>query len=105
MIEAFRQWFLEHRLVLAPDGISLELSKGSEGLPKNGVYAVLKSDRFEAGVELWETGESEFYFSDWEAAERDPAVGVVVTHHDFTSPAELYTALDELVNRMSLVLV
>ena len=87
------------------DGISLDLSKGSEGLSKNGVYAALKSDHFEAGVELWETGDSEFYFSDWEAVERDPAVGVVVTHHEFKSPAELYAALDELVNRMCPMLI
>lgn len=104
MIDTFRRWALEYGPILKREGISLDLSKGSEGLPKNGISAALKSDRFEATIELWETGESEFYFLDWEAAERDPNVGVVVTHYDFTTAGELYAALDQVISRMSPVL-
>ncbi len=101
MIETFRRWFMDHRRALEQNGISLDLTAGSEGLPKNGVSALLASDRFEAAVELWETGESEFYFSDWTAADRDPNVGVEVTHHDFANTVEMSDALNDLINRMS----
>lgn len=40
-----------------------------------------------------------------EAADRDPNVGAVVTHYDFTTAGELNAALDHLVNLMSPMLV
>lgn len=77
---------------------------GSEGLLKNGISAVLKSERFEATIELWETGESEFYFLDWEFADRDPDYQPEVTHYDFAAEKEMLSALNRLVNRLSPVL-
>jgi len=105
MIETFRRWLLERRSTLEREGIALEIAKGSEGLLKNGISAVLTSDRFESRIELWETGESEFYFADWAVADRDPDYHPEVVHHEFQSYAEMYVALDQLVNRMSPVLV
>jgi hypothetical protein len=105
MIEAFRLWFSRNHFLLERDGITFDLSPSSTGLPKNGISAVLKSDRVEVTIELWETGESEFYFLNWEAIERDPNASVVVTHYDFTPVEELYAALDQLVNQMSPVLI
>lgn len=104
MIDAFRLWFSQNQFLLARDGLTFELSAGSMGLPKNGISAVLKSERVEVTIELWETGESEFYLLDWNTIDRDPEAGVVVMHYDFAEPAALYAALDQLVNRMSPVL-
>ena len=103
MIEAFYLWFSQNHSLLARDGSSINLSPSSVGLPKNGISAVLRSDRAEITIELWETGESEFYFLDWDAVDLDPAVGVAVKHYDFANKEELYAALDQLVSRMSLV--
>ena len=105
MIEKLQFWAGQHQRDLARDRIFLKLSQPSEGLPKNGISAVFISDRFEATVELWENGESEFYFLDWEAADRDPNYQLEVTHHDFTQAMQLYAALETLVSRMSPVLV
>lgn len=104
MIEKLQFWAGQHQRDLARDRISLKLSQPSEGLPKNGISAVFISDRFEATVELWENGESEFYFLDWEAADRDPEYQPKVVHHDFTNSSELYAALEHLVNCMSPVM-
>lgn len=104
MIEKLQFWAGQHQRDLARDGIFLKLSQPSDGLPKNGISAVFTSDRFEVTVELWENGESEFYFLDWEAADRDPNYQVEVTHYDFRYAAELYAALQTLVSRMSPVL-
>ena len=104
MIEKLLYWAEQHQGDLARDRIFLKLSQPSDGLPKNGISAVFTSSRFEATVELWENGESEFYLLDWEAADRDPNYQVEIIHHDFRSGIELYTALETLVSRMSLVL-
>ena len=101
MIEALRSWFRQNSSLLEGEGISGSLSPGSVGLLKNGISAELKTDHLEATIELWETGESDFHFLDWEAAERDPEVSVVVTHYDFRSEQEMYAALNNLVNRIN----
>lgn len=100
MIEALRSWFEQNSSLLEEEGISGGLSPGSVGLLKNGISAELKTNHLEATIELWETGESDFHFLDWEATERDPEVGVVVTHYDFQGEQELWVALDKLVSRM-----
>jgi len=104
MIEKLLFWAEQHQGDLARNRIFLKLSQPSEGLPKDGISAVLTSDRFEATVELWENGESEFYFLDWEAADRDPNYQAKVTHYDFRNAIELLAALETLVSRMSPVL-
>ncbi len=100
MIEAFRRWLLEHRRSIKRDGVSLELSEGSQGLLKNGVSATFNSAHSEAMIELWETGESEFYFADWNTADRDPNYQPEVTHYDFQSEGEMFTALAAFVKRI-----
>ena len=101
MIKAFYLWFSKNHSLLTGDGLSIKLSPMSVGLPKNGISAVLRAGRAEVTIELWETGESEFYFLDWDAVDHDPQAGIVVTHYDFIRVEELYAALDQLVSRMS----
>lgn len=101
MIETLQFWARENQSDLEKNGIYLKLSQPSEGLPKNGISAVFTSDRFEATIELWETGESEFYFLDWKAADRDPDYQVDITHHDFQSESELHSSLAALLERLS----
>ena len=102
-IALFQGWLKSNQTRFTHDHIRVEVLGITPYVPSS-VHVNLFAERHEATVQLWETGESEFFFLDWQAAERDPAVGVVVTHHDFTTPAELYATLDELVNRMSPVL-
>jgi len=104
MIETFRSWLFRNQSLLGRDGITFDLSPSSEGLLKNGVSAVLKSERFEVTIELWETGESEFYFLDWEAADRDLEYQPEVVHHDFSDKSQMFAALEQLVSRMSPVM-
>ena len=101
MIENLQFWAGQHQRDLEGKGIALKLSHPSEGLPKNGISAVFTSDRFEATVELWETGESEFYFLDWKAADRDPEYQVEITHHDFQNEGDLHSSLAVLLERLS----
>lgn len=101
MIEAFCHWLLEHRMSIERDGVSLELSEDSKGLLKNGVSAAFSSAYSEALIELWETGESEFYFADWKVADRDPNYQPEVTHFDFRNESEMFTALAAFVKRIS----
>jgi len=65
----------------------------------NGTYANFNNGVEEATVEIWDYGFSEFHVLDPQTEQ------VNVTHYEFQNKAELYVALDELVNQMSLVLV
>jgi|GEM_PF-5644768 len=103
-IALFQEWLKDNQMRLTHDTIRVEILGITPYVPSS-IHVDLFAARHEATVQLWEDGQSDFHFLDWEAAERDPTLGVVVTHHDFIRPTELYAALDELVNRMSPMLV
>lgn len=99
-IAAFQEWLLKNQDRLSSDKIRVEII-GITSYNPSSIHANFYASRHEATVELWEDGQSEFHWLDWEVAERDPEAGVVVTHHDFTAVKELDNALSELINQMS----
>jgi sugar phosphate isomerase/epimerase len=99
-IAFFQEWLLTNQARLNHENIRVEVIGITPYAPSS-IHAGFYAERHEATVQLWEDGQSDFHFLDWEAAQRDPEVGVVVTHHDFTMIEELYIALDGLINRMS----
>ena len=103
-IALFQDWLRENQSRFAHENIRVEASAITPYSPSS-IHVDFFAERHEATVQLWEDGQSDFHFLDWEAAERDPNVGVGVTHYDFTIAGELYAALDQLVNRMSPMLV
>lgn len=102
-ISSFQEWVLNNRNRLKQENIRIEILGVTPYTPSS-IAADFFGPRHETTVELWEDGQSEFHFLDWEAAERNPETGVVVTHYDFINTGELRAALDQLVNRMSPVL-
>jgi hypothetical protein len=102
-ITLFQGWLKDNQSRLAHENIRVEASAITPYVPSS-IHVAFFADRHEATVQLWEDGQSDFHFLDWEAAGRDPNVGVMVTHYDLVAPAELYAALDQLVNRMSPIL-
>jgi uncharacterized protein involved in type VI secretion and phage assembly len=97
MLEAFRQWFQIHQSLLTQKGVDVRVSPGTQGLDKNSIHAELRTPRYEWLVQLWETGESDFHFLDWDAADD----GVIWTHYEFPSKEELYAALDGIIEKLS----
>jgi len=89
----FVQWVQTNEARLNADRITVRLPEKITG---NGTYADFFAESGEATVEIWDYGFSEFHFAGPGAEQ------VSVTHHEFQDPAEMYAALDELVNRMSL---
>ena len=94
--QSFVQWIRANEARLKADHITVRLPEKITG---NGVYADFFAESGEATVEIWDYGFSEFHFAGPEAEQ------VTVTHHEFQDTTEMYTALDELVNQMSPVLV
>lgn len=97
-LDTFRAWFGQHRQALDGGSIMVEMPAETRG---NGIYADLKSERYETTVQVWNNGLSDFHVLDWRAADSDPDYQVEVTHHEFQSEGELFAALDDLIERMS----
>jgi hypothetical protein len=96
MIRAFQDWFHKNRSLLDDRHITVDISKPTEDLSKNSIYADLRTDRSEATVQVWESGESDFHFLSSPSADE-----VIVTHHDFESSEQLDAALHQLIEQMS----
>ncbi len=94
--QSFVKWVRANEARLNADHITVRLPEKIIG---NGTHADFFAEAGEATVEIWDYGFSEFHFA---APEADQ---VSVTHHEFQDVAEMYAALDELVNRMSPMLV
>lgn len=103
-ITSFQQWLKDNTARLEHENIRVEMLGITPYVPSS-IHVDFFAGRHEATVQIWEDGQSDFHLLDWEAAERDPEVGVVVTHYDFATLAQMYAALDNLVNRLSPVLV
>ena len=103
MISGFRDWLEGERSRLLRAGIRSEILGQTSFVPSS-IHATLKTERFEGQVQLWEDGQSEFFFLDWEAADRDPNYQVKVTHYDFEVPGQLQAALEALVDQISPVM-
>ncbi len=102
MLGALQAWFHRHEGTLRARGIAVQVRQPSSGFSKNGISADLTTDRAEATVELWESGESEFHYLDWQEAEADKDnAQAAVTHYEFARPEELFAALDALMTRMA----
>lgn len=97
-LDAFRIWFGQNREVLDRRSITVDMPAETRG---NGIYADLKSERYEATVQLWNNGLSDFHILDWRSADHDSDYQVEVTHHEFQNESGLSTALGTLVKRMS----
>jgi hypothetical protein len=93
MLETFRQWFEARQELFSHQGINLHLSPTTQGPSRNKIVAELRTARQEWTLELWETGEADFHFLDWEHMENE----VVVTHFEFRSTAELRAELDRVL--------
>lgn len=96
MIQDFHDWFEKNQNGLNKKRIKTLVSQATQNLDKNSINADFLSDRYEATVQIWETGESDFHFLDWKEANE-----VVVTYHKFNSKEELYMALEQLIVQMS----
>ena len=93
--QSFVQWVRANEARLNADHITVRLPEKIIG---NGTHADFSGEAGEATVEIWDYGFSELHFAGPEAEQ------VSVTHHEFQNMAEMYAALDGLVNRMSLKL-
>lgn len=96
-LNTFRIWLGQHREALDRNSITVDIPAETQG---SGIYADLKSKRYEATVQLWNNGLSDFHILDWRLADRDPDYQVEVTHHEFQDKSELSTTLNALVKRM-----
>ena len=94
-MQSFVQWVRANEARLNADHITVRLPEKIIG---NGTHADFFGAASEATVEIWDNGFSEFHLAALEADQ------VSVTHHEFQDAAEMYVALDGLVNRMSLKL-
>ena len=103
MISGFRHWLEDNQPRLLREGIRTEILGQTPYVPSS-IHVTLKMERYEAQVQLWEDGQSEFYFLDWEAADHNTDYQVEVKHYDFEMLDQLKTALENLVSRMSLVM-
>ncbi len=99
-ITSLQEWLLDNQNRLKQEEIRADVV-GITSYTPSSIHVDFYAARFQGTVELWEDGQSEFYFLDWAAADRDPEAGVEVTHHDFVRTNELYAALETLVSRMS----
>lgn len=61
MIHAFQSWIQNNQALLNERRINTHLSEPTQGLSKNSIFADFKSDRYEATVQVWESGESDFH--------------------------------------------
>ena len=100
-IAAFREWLKNNQARLEHENIRVEIVGVTPYVPSS-IHVNLFGERREATVQFWDDGQSDFHFLDWEAAERNPEVGVVVTHHDFATSGEMSTELEKLVTCLSL---
>lgn len=91
-----QEWFKKNELLLMDMGIRTRVSEPSQGFSKNGISAELISDKYEALVQLWETGESDFH-----VALQDASSDVEVTHYEFRNKDEMQAALVQLISQMS----
>jgi hypothetical protein len=97
MITALQDWLDAYQTELARSGITISVSPVTQGLSKNSIHAEFRTERQECTVQLWETGEADVHFLDWEASDD----GVTVRHYEFGSEQELRAVLEELRDRMS----
>ncbi len=100
-LQGFRDWRESRQSALDKFNITMTLLGQTQDHTPNSLHVELRSGRHETTVQLWEDGLSDFHFLDWDAAERDPTIGVVVTHYEFQNEGELFATLDNLVRRMS----
>ncbi len=103
MISGFRHWLEDNESRLSREGIQIEILGQTPYVPSS-IHVTLKMERYEGHVQLWEDGQSEFYFLDWKAADRDLDYQPEVVHHDFSDKSQMYAALEQLVGRLSLVM-
>jgi len=94
--QRFVEWVRANEARLNADHITVRLPEKIIG---NGTHADSFAASGEVTVEIWDYGFSEFYFSEPEAEQ------VNVTHHEFQNTAEMYVVLDEMVHRMSPILI
>jgi hypothetical protein len=99
-VASFERWLKDNQARLEQENIRVEILGTTAYTPRS-IHVNFFTDCQEATVQLWEDGQSDFHLLDWEAAERDPEVGVVVTHHDFNTTDELSMALEDIVRRLS----
>jgi len=91
--QSFVRWVRANEARLNADHITVRLPEKIVG---NGTHADFFGEAGEATVEIWDYGFSEFHSASVESGQ------VSVTHYEFQDIAEMYAALDGLVNRMSL---
>ena len=100
-IASFQDWLKDSQARLERENIRVE-TLGITSFAPGSIHVDFFGDGHEATVQLWGDGQSDFHLLDWEAAERDPQIGVVVTHYAFRSTAEMTTELEKLVDCLSM---
>lgn len=98
-IPSFVRWVRANESRLAADHI--RITRPPQAV-KEGTYAEFFAESGEATVELWDYGFSEFHV--WLHHGNPQQEEVKTTHHEFQDFDEMYAALEQLVDRMSLVL-
>jgi len=99
-LQDFRDWLLANQPALDEANIEVTVLGQTQDHVPNSIHVELRSEQYEVTVQLWEDGLSDFHFLDWKAA-ANPDYQVEVTHHEFQSESELFTALGDLVKRMT----
>ena len=99
-IAALQEWLKDNQARLGQEHTRIEIVGTTSHVPSS-IHVDFFAERHEATVQLWEDGQCDFHFLDWEASERDPEVGVVVTHHEFRTIGEMKGELDDLVQCLS----
>ena len=99
MLEMFREWFRINAGMLAGKKIDFILSNEVKSSSNNAASVNIETDRHGATVIIWEDGQSDLHFVEWETA--NGASDIEVTHYDFSGKEDLYAALENLITRIS----
>jgi hypothetical protein len=99
-ITLFQKWLADSKTRLEDENIRFDVLGITPYVPSS-IHVDFFAKHYEATVQLWADGQSDFHLLDWEAVEHDPDVSVKVTHYEFQSEDKLFAALDGLIRQLA----
>jgi len=101
MLEAFQEWVRQNSERLKDLGVSITTYGPSQRPDRNSFAVDLDAGRYQANVQLWDTGECDIVLGDFELAANEPdKEAAEVSTYVFKSPEEFLSTLELLLNRM-----
>ena len=101
MLEAFQEWVRQKSDRLEELGISITTYGPSHRSERNSFAVDLDAGRYQANVQLWNTGECDIVLGDFDLARNEPdKEAVEVSTYVFKSPEEFLSNLEQLLDRM-----